>query len=238
MTLDQFYTKIDAKLAEEAGSSDFWTETEIKQWSNDLYRETARELKCIKYRDITTVSVAETQRYAIPLTGAAAESIIRLLDVTYKGITVNPTTIKDLNNNVYNWRNQGSSSSPWCWFFDRGYENQSISFFPKNSTASDEIGFEFALIPNELGDSDSFKNPMHDGLILMDGILAICLAKAGGGRDLDRSDYYWSQFVSKASGLRSDITPVTHAFKSVEESGLSRIASPRLPSNYPPYSFD
>lgn len=234
MTLQEISTKVLGKLEQEAGSNDWWTEAEIKAYTNDLYKELARLLKNLTKRDATTVSVADQVGYTIPVTGVI--EVIRVLEVFYNKERVEPASINQLNRKVHEWR-ELSSGTPWAWYFERGEENVKVSFVCKPGTADLEIAIEFSYVPSTLSDSDSPAGEYKNGMILINGVMSMALAKAGGGRDLDRSDYYWGEMVALIPGLSDQLQPgITRSFGSIDED--SDRQSFRLGSNYPPYHLD
>ena len=234
MTLSEISTKVLTKLEEEAGSSDWWTATEIKQWANDLYRETAEELLVCKERDVSQDSVDGTMAYTLPVP-TGYERVLALLGVSYDKKVLPPTSVEELDATVYRWRNQ-DAGTPREYFYDLGEELTGVSFFPKPGADGDELGYDLVLLPDELGDDESPKSPFTSGFLLVNGVLAVALAKAGGGRDLDRSEHYWRQYVS---GLAS-FTKSKHPRKSLQLGSVESVSikgSLRLGDHYPPYSF-
>ena len=234
MTLSEINTKILAKLEEEAGSSDWWTSVEIKQWVNDLYRETAEELQVCKERDVTQDSVDGTMSYTLPVP-TGYERVLALLGVSYDKKVLPPTSVEELDATVYRWRNQ-DAGTPREYFYDLGEELTGVSFFPKPGADGDELGYDLALLPSEMGNDDSPKAPFTSGFLLVNGVLAVALAKAGGGRDLERSDHYWAQYVGGlASFMKSKHPRKTLQLGSVEDVSIN--AGLRLGDHYPPYRF-
>ena len=219
MILSAITTKVLAKLAQEAGSADWWDSTEIDQYINDLYRETAIDAKVCKKRDETTVTVAETQTYAIP-TVSGYERVISVLNVDYDNKPLVPATPMQLDAIWYQWR-EATSGIPQYYFFDHGNENTTVSLMRKPSTASKQVGFDLILLPDELTASDTPVWPFADGFLLVDGTMSIALAKAGGGRDLDRSDWYWNKFITNLRNIQREIYPrKQYQLRSVDEVSL------------------
>jgi hypothetical protein len=109
--------------------------------------------------------------------------------------------------------------------------------YQKPSAASKEIAVELVLIPSEMTDAVEPMFKFKDGLILFDAAMYCCLSKAGGGRDLDRANYYFAQFNSK---LMEALGKPLHARQSHSLRGVDEVSAPlgpRLPSNYPTYEF-
>jgi len=234
MTLAEISTKVMTKLEEEVGSSEWWTTTEIRQWINDLYRETAEELKVCKERDVSMVTVAEQMSYTLPVP-TGYERILSLLGITYDKRQLSSTSVQVLDSTYFKWRNRGSGV-PQEYFYDLGEEFTGVSLFPKPGTADMELGFDLILLPNEMGESDSPAEPFTSGFLLMNGTLAIALAKAGGGRDLDRSEHYWTQYIGGFAPFFKTKQPrKIRGFKSIEEVQMTR--GVRLPDHYPEYHF-
>lgn len=219
MILSAITTKVLTKLAQEAGSDDWWSSTEIDQYINDLYRETAIDAKICKKRDETSVTVAETQTYAIP-TISGYERVISVLNVDYDNIPLVPTTPMELDAKWYQWR-EATSGIPEHYFFDYGSENTTVSLMRKPAAASKQVGFDLIMLPNELTASDTPKWPFADGFLLVDGTMSIALAKAGGGRDLDRSDWYWNKFVTNIRNIQRELYPrKQYQLRSIDEISL------------------
>jgi hypothetical protein len=234
MIVSDLATKVMTRLAVEAGSSDWWTTAEIKQSIKDLYREVARDLRCVKGRDDTTDSIDNTARYVLSKP-TGVDTILEILSVSYDGDDIDATTVGILNSHVDKWRTL-SGGTPWSWFFERGDENTAISFVPPCGADGTEIAYEFSYVPSEPADVDTPHEPFADGMILFEGVMAIALGKAGGGRDLDRSDWYFSNFASKVSPLTKHITPQVHVLGSTDDS--QQKVGLRLGSHYPTYTFD
>ena len=234
MTLSEIHAKLVAKLEEEAGSSDWWTSTELKQWVNDLYRETAEELQVCKARDTDEVTVAEQVSYTLPVP-TGYERIIALLGVTYDKIKIDPISVDTLDNTIYRWRNQ-DSGIPREYYYELGEDLVSISLFPKPATADVELGFDLILLPDEMENDSSPAEPFTNGFLLINGVLAIALAKAGGGRDLDRSEHYWLQYITGLQKFAKSKHPrkITQ-LGSIES--VSMVGNVRLGDHYPPYRF-
>jgi hypothetical protein len=68
--------------------------------------------------------------------------------------------------------------------------------------------------------------------------MSMQLAKAGGGRDLDRADWWLGQFVSKCSSFTQHKGFGVRSIKSIDSPSGKSIGQVRLPSNYPTYYFD
>jgi len=143
--------------------------------------------------------------------------------------------VAELNNNVYKWRSLGNGT-PIAWYFEYGDENIAISFVQPPGEVDVEIAVEFIYIPDEPDDDDEISEPFKDGLILLDGVMSVALAKAGGGRDLDRSDWYFGNFAAKASAFNRHKVNKTHVLGSIDDG--QQIKTFRLGSNYPTYTFD
>lgn len=235
-TLSTISTSILTKLEDEVGSDEWWTSTEIKQWINDLYRSIGLSFDgFFRSRDETTKSVAEQVAYTIP-TISGVENIIKIISIDYDDKVLEPTTPDYLNKTWYKWRDEGSGT-PIYYYQEYGEELQKISLLPKPSEDDDVIGIDCWVIPDELGDSGSPLEPLTNGLILTDGVLSMALAKAGGGRDLDRSDYYWAQFVNKVGILTGRQNPKkTRGLRGIGEEPT--ITGLRLGDHYPRYHFD
>ncbi len=124
MTLDSIVEKIMFKLVQEAGTNDWWADDEIGQYVNDLYRETAMEAKICKKRDSTTVTVAETQQYTVPVP-TGYERILNILNVDYDSIPLTPVSPQFLDGTWYQWRSD-NSGIPEFWFFEYGFEISSV----------------------------------------------------------------------------------------------------------------
>ncbi|HBH13818.1 MAG TPA: hypothetical protein DDX29_12030 [Clostridiales bacterium] len=230
-TLDQIYAKLNARLIQEAGSFDWWTEAEVKQFINDVYRETCRETQIIKKRDTSLVTVAEQVAYDIP-TPTGYSDVLSVDQVWYDGDPIGATTTEELDKYYYDWRND-NSGIPIAYYYEKGEELSKISLYQKPSTADKEIALELSLIPSEMTDAVSPLHIFKDGLILFDATMYCCLSKSGGGRDLDRANFYFAQFQAKLDDALGK--PLhkkqKHVLRSVDESGV--IVGPRLPSNYP-----
>ena len=235
-TLSTISTSILTRLEVEVGSDEWWSSTETKQWLNDLYRSFGLSFDgFFKSRDETTVTVADQVAYDFP-TITGVDNIIKIISVDCDDEVLEPTTPDYLNKTWYKWRDEGSGTSRF-YYQEYGEELQKLSLFPKPSTADLVVGIDCWVIPDELGDDDSPLEPLTNGLILMDGVLSMALAKAGGGRDLDRSDYYWAQFVSKVGILTGLQNPKkTRGLRGMGEAPT--ITGLRLGEHYPPYHFD
>jgi hypothetical protein len=230
-TLDQIYQKVYAKLIQEAGSFEWWTEAEVKQNINDTYRETCRETECILKRDTSTDTVAEQAAYDIPLPTGYSD-ILNLKRVWYDNEPLSPTTPNELDKLFYDWRER-DSGKPFCYYYAPGEELTKVSLFYAPSTADVEIAMEMSLIPDEMLDAGSPLFIFKDGLILFDAAMYCCLSKSGGGRDLDRANFYFAQFQTKLMEAlgKSLHSRQKHVLYGVDE--VSVPIGPRLPSNYP-----
>ncbi len=235
MTVDELATSIMSRLTVEAGSNEWWETTEVRQYIKDLYREISRETKCLKGRDATIDSVAGTSRYVITKP-SGVETILKISSVSYDDEKIDWITTTILDNNLYKWRTTLGNGTPFGVFFERGDENQAISFVPAPaSVGTNNIAYEYAFVPAEPEDDDELREPLADGLILFDVVMSICLGKAGGGRDLDRSDWYFSNFTIKAQTLFEHPTTVIHVLGSIDDSEKTGL---NLGAHYPKYTFD
>jgi len=232
-TLAEIRTNILIKLKQEIGTSDWWSEDEIEQWTNDLYIDTSRDGRLLKKRDILTLSIKDQATYSLP-TGT-----IILISMTYDQEPIYPTTIEELNAYSRSWRSEGPGIP--CWFYyERGNRYTEVSLHQTPSTSGLEIGFDVIYKPNKLEISESPEEPFTDGLLLKDGVVSMALAKEGGGQNLDRSDYYWRQFYTKLTALLKEpkISGRTHVMRSIEDLGIRGIdQGPRLPLDYPSYPW-
>jgi len=230
MTLTEISASIYASLLREAGTQEFWNTTDIKTDINFLYRDTAKSLECLTKRDVSTNTVISTARYVIPILGTV-DSVLRLLNVTYDSEDIDFTSTDRLAAFDENWRSAGDGTPEVC-FFERGDENVAISLY-QPPAAVKVLGIEFSYLPVVLTDELTPAYPFADGTILHDGVLSMQLAKPGGGRDLDRADFWFNQFMSHMGGLTKHKGYDSHGFKSIEESVPLRRFGGRLPSNYP-----
>lgn len=235
MILSDMSAWILGKLADEAGTSDWWTAAQVKSWINEIYRDTAMTFDCLTRRDTTTNSIVGTARYVIPKpTGVG--TITRLKSVDYD-ITVQGTldfyTREQLDSIDPRWRSLGNGT-PWGAFYEHGDENLAISLVPTPSAVK-QVGFDYYFLPSTLGDSDEPYEPFKDGIILKDAVMSLALAMPGGGRDLDRSDYYFGMFTSMFPSITKHKSPVWRGLRSVEDA--TTVRGPRLPANYPRYEF-
>jgi hypothetical protein len=236
MILSDMSTWILTKLADEAGSSDWWTPTQVKAWINEIYRDIAMNFECLSVRDTTLSTTIGVARYVIPKpTGVG--TIIKLkgcdYDVTIQG-TLDFYTREQLDTMDTLWRSLGNGT-PWGAYFERGDENVAVSLVPPPGDVK-VLGFDYNFIPSVLSDSEEPYEPFKDGIILKDGVMSLALAAPGGGRDLDRSDYYFTMFTSRFSLLTKHKSPVWRGLRSVEDA--TQIRGVRLPSNYPRYNFN
>jgi len=229
-------TAILAKLADEAGTDKWWTAIQIKKWINEIYTDIALNYECLSVRDTTLSTTIGLARYVIPKpTGVG--TITKLKSCDYDTTIEGPLdfyTVEQLDVADPTWRGLGNGT-PWGAFFEHGDENLAVSLVPAPGAVK-VLGFDYNFIPSTLGDSDEPYEPFKDGIILRDGVMSLALAGAGGGRDLDRSDYYFSMFIAKLPMINKHKAPVWRGLRSVEDS--TAIRSVRLPSNYPRYSFD
>ena len=107
--LSSISTAMLTKLAEEAGTNDFWTGTELKSWFNDLYLDICREHQIVAARTTTTDSEDGVQNYAL------TSGHLQLHGVTYDGEPLTPTTIIELNAWDRNWRSGSEGTPPYTW---------------------------------------------------------------------------------------------------------------------------
>jgi hypothetical protein len=235
MTHAQIVSKLEDTLEREAGTHEWWSTTEVGTVVNDIYRELANQLEMCKTRDTQIRTVASQAAYTL-LFPVTAERIISVLDVWHEDVTtpLTPVTINILNNKWSDWRD-ATSGTPECWFFEYGSENTAISLQRKPSVADKIVSVEMIVYPAELSTGDSPLWPFTDGTIMMDGAMSYLLAKAGGGRDLDRADFYWAEMVSKIGRLSSrQLQPTkTRRFEDTTIHGTFSLGS-----KYPPYRFD
>jgi hypothetical protein len=225
------------KLTEEAGTNKWWTLAQVKTHVNEVYQDTALTLECVGKRDETTTTVVGTARYVIPIV-TGIETILRLKKVAYDEAfngALDFYTEGQLDDVDMRWRGL-SNATPWGAYFAKGDENIAVTLVPPPSDAK-ILAFEFRFLPSELGDNDEPVPPFKDGFILKDGAMSMALALPGGGRDLDRADYYFNKFMSNFGNLTKHVSPITRGLRSIEES-VTRTGGVRLPSNYPRYSFD
>ena len=234
MTLAEITTKILARLAYEAGSSSWWTSTEIDSYVNDLYSQIALETELIKKRTAAIATVATQAEYDIPKT-SEVRTVKRVINIDFDGDPLDPLTILELNQNISKWR-ELADGTPFGWFFERGNENITFTVVPPTVTASLNMYVDMSYIPADLGQSDTPAEPFADGIVLFDGVMSIALGKAGGGRDLDRSDWYWLQFVNKIPSITKPKLTRSHAMKSIDEG--SNVRGFNLGEHYPTYKFD
>jgi hypothetical protein len=230
MKLSEISAAVIAKLITEAGTSDFWDEATIKADTNWLYRDTAETLRCLKKRDVTVNSVIGTARYVIPKL-AAVDSILSVTKITYDKEPVDYYTTEELDILDYRWRSM-DNGLPFGCYFEKGDENVAISFVSPPSDIK-EIGFEFTYLPKELADADTPVYPFESGIILIDGVMSMELAKPGGGRDLDRSEFWFGQFTAHFTNLTRHKGFAWHGFRSIDEVPSFAGRRGRLPSNYP-----
>jgi hypothetical protein len=231
-------TWLIGKLADEAGTSSWWTATQVKSWINELYRDVAVDFDCLSVRDDTTTStVISTARYLIPKptgVGTIKGLISCDYDVTVHG-KLDFYTVDQLDVINPRWRGLGDGT-PWGAFYEHGDENLAVSLVPAPSAVK-TLGFDYYFVPSTLTDDQEPYEPFKDGIILKDGVMSMALAMPGGGRDLDRSEYYFEMFISRFSVFSKHKSPVTRGLKSMDEVGFSG-GRVRLPSNYPSYNFD
>ena len=225
--LSSISTAMLTKLAEEAGTNDFWTATELKSWFNDLYLDICREHQIVAARTTTTDSEDGVQNYAL------TSGHLQLHGVTYDGEPLTPTTIIELNAWDRNWRS-GSEGTPRHYFFEEGLRYSYVSLFPTPGTDGVEVGLAESYIPDTLDDDDEPAEPFADGLIIRDGVLSLALAKEGEGQNIERSEFYWTMFATKLRGIL--IKPSTpekvHRLRSIEDAGVGGL---NLGEHYPSY---
>ena len=237
INLADLATLILGKLADEAGTDKWWTATQIKAWINELYRDVAMNFECLSVRDITLSTTIGTARYVIPKpTGVG--TITKLKNIDYDITVQGPLdfyTVEQLDSIDPRWRGL-NDGTPFGAFFEQGDVNLAVSLVPPPSAVK-VIGFDYSFIPSDLTDAQEPYEPFKDGIILKDGVMSMALAMPGGGRDLDRSDYYFMMFTSRFSTFTKHRAPVWRGLRSVEDSGrmINRV---RLPANYPRYSFN
>lgn len=237
MILSDMSTWILSKLADESGNVGWWTSVQVKSWINELYADVAMNFECLTMRDTTLNTTIGLARYLIPKpTGVG--TITKLKGCDYDMTVEGPMdfyTVEQLDSIDPLWRGL-NSGTPWGAFFEYGDENLAVSFVPPPSAVK-VIGFDFNFIPSVLTDAQAPYEPFKDGIILKDGVMSLALAMPGGGRDLDRSDYYFGMFTSRFGAFTKHRAPVWRGLRSVEDAGrmINRV---RLPSNYPRYSFD
>ncbi len=221
MILSALATDVMAQLLSDQGTNDYWNVTDIKIDANWLYRDIAETFECLKERDETTLSIINIARYVIPISGNV-ESILRLINVEYDNEPLPYKTIKEVEEYYYKWRTL-DASIPVCCTMEKKDLNRAITLVPKSDSTNKVIAFTFSYLPIPLTDSDSPIQPLTDCRILKDGLMSMQLAKAGGGRDLDRSDWYFSQFLSKCSVFGRHTGFGTRRFKSIENTFDSKI---------------
>ena len=195
MTLDEISVKVLSSLEKAVGSSDWWTSTQIKEWTNDLYKEIASITGVIKKRTTDTVSVAEQADYE-PDVPAGYDNVIGILAATYDGKDLEEKDVELLDETFHKWR-EDTSGTPQYWYFEDGNFPTTVSLYKVPSTADLEIGITLILIPSTMIDGGSPLAPFEDGLLLIDGVCSVALQVAGGGRDLDMADYFWGKFQEK-----------------------------------------
>jgi len=234
MTLDEITTKIISRLAYEAGSSSWWTSTEIDSYVNSLYSEIALDTDLIKKRSEAILTIASTANYDIPKT-AEVRTVKGVLGIEYNGEPLDYLTINELDSNIFKWRSL-AAGTPFGWYYERGSENKTFYTVPKVATADIEMYVDMTYIPVDLTSISSPVEPFTDGIVLFDGVMSIALGKSGGGRDLDRSDWYWLQFVSKLPSITKIKVSKQHSMKSIDEGDNRR--GFRLGEHYPFYPVD
>jgi hypothetical protein len=230
MTLSEISAAVYATLLREAGTQEFWNETDIKTDINYLYRDTAKSLLCCTKRDVSTSTVIGTARYVIPLVGSVS-SILKLFGVTYDGKPIDFITTEILDSMDWNWRSAGNSTPLGC-YYEKGDEYVAISLYQPPSDVK-VLGFEFSFLPTVLTDALTPVTPFIDGTALHDGVVSMELSKPGGGRDLDRADFWFGMFMAHIQGLSRHKGYDIKCFKSIEESSPQIRIGGRLPSNYP-----
>lgn len=222
-----------AKLLSDQGTSAYWNETDIRTDANWLYQDTAETFGCCLKRDTSLDSVVDTARYVIPIVGNVS-SVLNMSKLEFDSEEVRFYSVQELDVIDYRWRSLGSGK-PWGCTYEAGDANIAITLVPKPSEVC-ELAFTFAYLPVTLGASDTPVYPFDDGRVLIDGLMSMQLSKAGGGRDLDRAEWYLGQFMSKCSRFIKHKGFGIRGIKSIEESGRVGFAG-RLPSNYPTYRF-
>ena len=171
MTLAEITTKILARLAYEAGSSSWWTSTEIDSYVNDLYSQIALETELIKKRTAAIATVATQAEYDIPKT-SEVRTVKRVINIDFDGDPLDPLTILELNQNLSKWR-ELADGTPFGWFFERGNENITFTVVPPTVTASLNMYVDMSYIPADLGQTDAPVEPFTDGIVLFDGVMSI-----------------------------------------------------------------
>jgi hypothetical protein len=234
MTLQTISDWIMSKLTDEAGSNEWWSETQIKAIVGDIYRDTALSLLCLNVRDDSTVTEVGLARYPIVCpTGIA--SCLKLQKVAYDETVNGPLdfyTIEQLDSIDYRWRGLGDGL-PWGAYFENGDVNTHVSLVcPPNDTLA--LAFYFIGLPTQLDVSDEPFGIFKDGIFLKNATMSAALSLSGGGRDPERSDWYFSQAISVLPALSGHKSPVWRGFRSIDDAGIRR--GPRLPANYPSYS--
>ena len=235
-TLAAIAVNVLEKLEFESGSSEWWTDTEVKADINDLYRTICKEGEILKTRDSSVVTVEDQQDYDYP----SAYEVISLIGLDYDGKPLFPSTIEELQAYSRTWRSMGSSVPAW-YFFEDGNEFTGPSLFPKPATADLELGMRFSYQASVLEDADEPEQLFKNGLILEKGVISIELAKEGEGQNIERAEWYWQQFITEISfpAKKSKLPGRFHVLRSIEDGsivqGLGR--GPRLPSAYPEYRF-
>lgn len=234
MTLSEISAAVMARLLSDQGTNDYWNATDIETDTNWLYLDTAESFKCCKKRDYSITTVVDTARYEIPVVDSVSK-ILAVAKVEYDKEDVPFVTVDELSLIDFRWRSLGSGK-PWACTYEAGDENIAITLVPKPSDTK-ELAFTFSYLPIQLAGSADPVAPFEDGRILIDGLMSMQLSKPGGGRDLDRADWYFSQFVSKCARLTEHKGFGARGYKSIESGYSRRGFAGRLPSNYPPYSF-
>lgn len=228
-TLNEITTRILNKLEYESGSQEWWLDTEVKSDINDLYKTICKEGEFLKTRDTSVVSVTDQKDYDYP----SAYSVITLLGVDYNNKPIHPTTLKELNAYSRTWRDRGSGTPIW-YYFEDGQEFAGPSLFPKPGTDALIIAMRFSYQAATLEDLDEPEQLFKDGLTLGNGVLSIELAKEGEGQNIERSEYYWQQFISDLAfpAKKTKIPERIHVLRSVEDVGIGGF---NLGEHYPLY---
>jgi len=233
-TLASISAGILTKLEQEAGSQEWWTSSEVKEYFNDLYVDICREGNFKGSRDVTTLSVANQAEYDLP------DNTISVTGVTYNGKPIYPTTITELNAYSQTWRSRGSGTPKW-YYFEEGNRYTQVSLFPKPDTTDYEIGLSVILLPTVLSDEEEPIEPFRDGLIIRDGVISLALAKEGEGQNLERSEFYWQLFSGKLSTIikKPEMPERVHVLRSIEDGGIGSqmIRGLNLGDHYPLYRF-
>jgi len=236
MILSAISTAVLAKLLADQGTNSFWDATSIQTDCNWLYIDTAESTRCLKKRDTSTNTVVDTARYVIPIAGSVGK-IIGLVAVEYDKKPIPFYSVAQLDAMFDDWRNLDSADTPIGCTYDVGDEDVAITLVPKSGAVA-ELAMSFIYIPVELAVGDTPVHPFDDGRILIDGLMSMQLSKPGGGRDLDRADFYFGQFMSKIMNLTTRHKGFgVRGLKSIEDVSSRVGGNVRLPDHYPHYEF-